>query len=471
MEEVARSRDHLNSLPVDIIQIIFSLLPLKDRLACRNVCRNFFTILVKDSLLNFSSNTSFQCGTCVAPSNTCFMLTTKGSFACTLDPLKNFWQKLRVPFCPGASVLAASHNLVCVGNQVSECRSLIVYNLSCGTWKLLPNMMHVGLLHKVTMAVDPLSDSYVIVVTGEDTSRIRGWRSYWLQTEVYDSISGSWRMAGDALPDAKFGSDPGVWHNGSFYCITEMPYGITAFNLAKGQWAELSVEMPYGISQPALVSLKGKLMMIGIQQYDVGGMAYSKDTNSKPSETEVTENWFKTQLQLSRSWSWSGPWQRKVSLSLRSMFPTWWDTSQRPLSSISKLPFLSFMAMPRSLSTSFLSLASEAPPSSISPPMQSSQKKHIKIWIMSREKYWLPTGEMPEDLCTKFLSNLTSRAPFVCAGVGGEICLTSYQSPNVLMWDMKSIRWRYAERDPLFPKFRDTHLLGFTIHMDSPCNP
>ncbi|KAI5068758.1 hypothetical protein GOP47_0017103 [Adiantum capillus-veneris] len=457
--DMAFTEHTLSTLPDDLLEKIFAILSLRMKLVCRCVCRSWNSILSTDSLLSHTSNTTP--GRCrEGSSNACFMLTTRGPFAYTLDPLTNFWHKLHKPSCPGASILAASHGLVCIGNQVSECRSLIIFNLLSKSWRLLPNMLHVSLLHKVTMAMDPLTHAYVIVVSGEDTSEFRGRRTYRLHTEVYDSVATSWRMAGDAIPEAKFGSDPGVWHKGLFYCITEMPYGLTVFNLLEGRWMELSVEMPSGILHPSLVCCKGRLMMVGIQEHNADcDEQHVVKENLDFLGSLSTEQISRLPWQMARSLSWSGPLQVWVASQLQSTLDRWSATAS--LSSLmSRLP-----SPPGSpLATAF------STPLPL-PPLPSKAKKCLRIWTLLNCKQWMMIDEMPAELCTEFIMQLTPNTSLLCAGVGDDICISSHQSSNAVIFNVNTMGWRYAASDPLFPRSRDTHLLGFAVQPDGACVP
>eukprot|EP00250_Pteridium_aquilinum_P022758 c25669_g1_i1 orf=169-1692(-) len=493
-EDLIGQGTFVSSLPDEVMERILGLLPLQTKLVCRCVCKSWNSVLSTDNLLMYTTNTSLR-NRSSGYGNAFFMLTTKDPSAYMLDPLSDLWHKLPKPACPGTSVLAAAHSLVCIGNQVSECRSLIIFNLLSNTYKVLPNTLRVGLLHKVTMSMDPSTHAYVVVVTGEDTSDFRGRRMYRLRTEVYDSASGSWRMAGDTLPEAKFGSDPGVWCNGLFYCITELPYGLTVFNFAQGRWMDLDVEMPKGIVFPSLVSCKGQLMMVGMQDdsaYGAQGAKFTTTVASSELQTSVSSSRLRL---LPRSWSWSGPLQMWASSQLRltlaalpSMLTcTSSATSQGlPLSPSSSLLSLPSSPLWSSLSSSPPSSSpsswASSPPSSPSPPFSArlpspsspsslQPRRSIKVWVLTPSKQWRVLEQMPEELCKEFTAHLTPRTALVCAGVGEEVCITSYQSPNTVIVDVTSKRWRYASMDPLFPKSRDAHMLGFTIQPDSTCVP
>jgi hypothetical protein len=85
---------------------------------------------------------------------------------------------------------------------------------------------------------------------------------YRIYTEIYGSIVGYWRMAGNPLPHVKFGSDPGVWCNGFFYSIIEMPYRVVRFDLEKGAWTEIDATTPCSISTMSLATRNGCLIIV-----------------------------------------------------------------------------------------------------------------------------------------------------------------------------------------------------------------
>lgn len=353
-----------SNLPDDLVERILRPLPLASKLNCTSVCKSWNASISADRLLSYTTNA-------LPDGGSLFLLCTRGASACGLDPFTGVWQKLFKPECPGASIVAAGGGLMCVGNQVSECRVLCVCNPWTKVSKQLPKMPRVGLIHKVSMAVDDSTNAYVILVTGEDGSKFRGRHEYRLHTEVYDSISCSWLAAGDALPEAKFGSDPGVWWNGLFYCITELPYGLTAFDMAKGLWIELPVEMPEGITSPSLVSCRDQLLFVSL---------CSNPSLQTPSTT-------------------------------------------------------------------------------------------LRIWSFCDGKTLELFSQMPEALCTGFTSHFTARTPLICSGVGDMVCITSHRSPATVVYNIRNRTWKSVAPDPLFPKLRDSHLLGFLLQRQFDCVP
>lgn len=256
-----------SGLPEDIVDRIFSCLPLTSIVRLRSVCKRWNSLVqskrFQTVLAKVSSDTLW------------FILCTIGRESCCYDPSMNKWHIIirrsnngRSILWPCTSILAISGSLMCLGNLVSECKVLSICNPITTYQRNLPQMLQVSLIHKVTMITYPGSNNnwYKIMVSGE--TGLPTMRSdpsaYELLTELYDSATNSWKMCGRPLPEAKFGSDPGVWCNDHlYYCITELPYGVVVFDLKTESWAELRVQMPPSISSPSLVECCGRLLMIG----------------------------------------------------------------------------------------------------------------------------------------------------------------------------------------------------------------
>jgi len=257
----------LSRLPEDLMDRIFSCLPLTSILRLRCVCKRWNSLV---------QSKRFQTALAkVSSPRPWFILCTMGRASCCYDPTMNKWHIIIRPpnngrsiLSPCTSILAVSGSLLCLGNQVSECKDLSICNPITRSQRNLPRMLQVSLIHKVTMITYPESNNnwYKIMVSGErglPTMRSVPY-TYELLTEVYDSSTNSWKMCGRPLPEAKFGTDPGVWCNDHlYYCITELPYGVVVFDLETESWAELRVQMPSSLSSPSLVQCHGRLLMIG----------------------------------------------------------------------------------------------------------------------------------------------------------------------------------------------------------------
>lgn len=254
-EDIAMDARIWSALPEDVMEKVLAWLPLTTVLRFRSVCRRWNSFVSSGTFLNSHSERS--------PHRPCFLLCTIGQLACSYDPSLRTWLTLLKPTSPGVSVVASSGSLFCLGNQVTECKMLSVCNPITRCLKHLPPMLRVCLIHKVTMIEERSTNSYKIVVAGEDGLPTPNPHTFDLMAEVYDSSTNAWKMAGDPLPDAKFGSDPGVWWRGLFYCLTEMPYGVVMFDPKTGLWCELSLPMPAAIAIPSLLTVKNRLLMVG----------------------------------------------------------------------------------------------------------------------------------------------------------------------------------------------------------------
>lgn len=259
-----------SALPEDLMDRIFSYLPLTSILRLRCVCRRW-NFLVQSK--RFQSALSRVC-----TPRPWFILCTIGRASCSYDPSMNKWHTIIRPasansstklqngsvrVSPLTSILAVSGSLLCLGNQVAECRVLSICNPITKTQRHLPRMLQVSLIHKLAMIMDSSNHCYKIMVSGENELPSMIPYTYELFTEVYDSSKNSWKMCGKPLAEAKFGSDPGVWCNNLFYCITELPYGVVVFDLVTESWSELTVQMPSSLASPSLVESCGRLLMVG----------------------------------------------------------------------------------------------------------------------------------------------------------------------------------------------------------------
>lgn len=247
-----------SGLPEEMIERILLWLPVASTVQFRSVCTKWKSLLLSDAYWRnrYRKKAAW------------FFLCTMGKFSCAFDFEMERWHKIPNPAIPRMSIITAAGNIVCLGNLVADCKVLSICNPIKKTVKELPPTSRVELIHKASMCLSKDDRSYKIVVAGEENNIMSAGgfmnsRVYTLYTEIYDSSAGYWKMAGDPLPHAKFGSDPGVWCNGVFYCITEMPYGVVTFDPENGIWTELDAAMPCSISTPSLAESNGRLMMVG----------------------------------------------------------------------------------------------------------------------------------------------------------------------------------------------------------------
>eukprot|EP01018_Ginkgo_biloba_P027146 Gb_21514 [translate_table: standard] len=245
-----------SQLPEELIERILLWLPVASTVQFRSVCTKWKYLLLSDRYYRHRYQIDVK--------RPWFFLCTTGKFSCVFDFEMNRWHRIPNPAIPRASILTAAGNIVCLGNLVAECKVLTICNPISKTLKQLPATRRVQLIHKVSITLDKDAQSYKIMVAGEDRAMpTMASRVYRLFTEFYDSKAGFWKMAGNPLAHAKFGSDPGVWCNGLFYCITELPYGVVIFDPENGVWSELEAAMPSLLATPSLVESNGRLLMVG----------------------------------------------------------------------------------------------------------------------------------------------------------------------------------------------------------------
>eukprot|EP01018_Ginkgo_biloba_P028649 Gb_34634 [translate_table: standard] len=242
-------------LPEDLMDRILACLPLSNLLQLRCVCKRWNSLILSKKFQRSQRE--------ISASRPSFLLCTMGRTACSYDPWMNKWHSIVRPAMAGTSVVAVGGSLLCMGNQVSECKILSICNPITKSVKQLPQMLQVSLIHKVSMIADRWNYSYKIMVSGENGLPTKNPYTYELFTEVFDSTTNSWRMCGSPLSDIMFGTDPGVWCSGRFYCITELPYGIVVFDLRTEYWNDVPVLMPAFLKSPSLAECSGRLLMVG----------------------------------------------------------------------------------------------------------------------------------------------------------------------------------------------------------------
>ncbi|MCO5549185.1 hypothetical protein L7F22_002651 [Adiantum nelumboides] len=387
-----------SSLPEDIIEKVLAWVPLTSVLRFRAVCRRWNSVLLSGRFLSSHSKSSLH-------RQPCFLLCTIGQVSCTYDPSLGKWLTLLKPTSPGASVVASTGSLLCLGNQVTECRVLSVCNPITRSLRHLPAMSKLRLIHKVTMVEDRNTNSYTIVVAGEDGLPMPNPHNFNLITEVFNSRCNAWHAAEDPLPEANFGSDPGVWFQGSFYCLTELPYGIVRFCPEEGVWRKVSVVMPSSLSVPSLVTAKNRMMMVGRCKVDV---------------------------------------QTGAAITIRL-----WELVQRRKEMSKQEDDITFHH-------------EEQEGAGV---VVNSWKENATV--VHGDYEWTEVMEMPRSVSNEFLAPLASYSPFVCVGVGSSIFMTTHLSPKVLVLDLgtgtSANCWSWLPQDPLFPIHRDFHLLGFSF--------
>lgn len=134
-------------LPEDVLDRIFSCLPLTSILRLRCVCKRWNSLV---------QSKRFQTALAkVSSPRPWFILCTMGRPSCCYDPGMNKWHIIIRPpnngrslLSPCTSILAVSGSLLCLGNQVSECKNLSICNPITRSRRNLPRMLQVSLIHR-----------------------------------------------------------------------------------------------------------------------------------------------------------------------------------------------------------------------------------------------------------------------------------------------------------------------------------
>lgn len=376
-----------SALPSDLIEKIAARLPIPAIFRLRCVCRTWTWLVRTPRFVALRADAPRE-----AP---WFLLCTHSArMLPAYDRAAARWRCLPMPrAAPGTGLLAASASLVCYGDQIGECDFLTVCNPVTQALRPLPCMPRVRLIHKAGMLADRDARAYRVVVVGEMMLDGEDYTPpnhvYHLLCEVYDSATGEWTEGGLPLESAKFGTDPGAWRDGVFFCVTEMPYGVVCYDLAgRGVWTELGAPMPDGVHCPALAEFRGEVIMV------------AKVVDNTPPVRRLTG------------------------------FVIWQLVLSPP-------------AAP-----------SAAAAAAAAPAEQQQQLKGE----------WVEMARVPADLTRDFFDNVPSvRTQLVVAVLGNDVMVTTYQCPNGLVYHADQNTWEWLPQDPFFPRFRDSHLMGFTI--------
>lgn len=247
--------EHLwSQLPEDLVDRILAWLPVASFLRLRRVCRKWSTIMHLPSFLEVCAS--------VPTTNPYFIKISNCEYSRLLssyNPMLNKWHNIPIGFLPShvGFPVASAGGLLCFINKfhgyVDDFCSLYMCNPLSKNWKELPAMPCKQRPILVSMVAERLPFKYQIIVAGL------------LTTEVYDSISGSWRRVG-CLPRGEEVSRNIAFCNGNLYCLTPRWYNCTllAYNLQQEVWAKVKTGRLPGYCQfRNLVGCKGSIVIVG----------------------------------------------------------------------------------------------------------------------------------------------------------------------------------------------------------------
>ncbi|KAL3697572.1 hypothetical protein R1sor_011648 [Riccia sorocarpa] len=245
------------TLPEDLQDRILAWLPFAAFARACTVCRRWNSVMYSQSFLEMYRQ--------IPTHLPCFLMfeAKDRSMCAVFNPTSELWHRIPFTFFHYETKFpcAAAGGLLCFCG-VSAYPTLSVCNPLTRCWRELPPMLHKRFPNLVGMVVDPVTRGYKIVVAGdyyEDNVR----------TEVYDSITNSWRLTGNHLPIANY-TLRNAFCNGYHFWVTRDPYGVIAFNMEHGVWSVNSMNwaevarMPHTLCKRFLRdSRNGDFMCVG----------------------------------------------------------------------------------------------------------------------------------------------------------------------------------------------------------------
>ncbi|CAN0873301.1 F-box/kelch-repeat protein At5g43190 [Linum grandiflorum] len=217
-------------LPVEILDNILSLLPLKTFMTLRSTCRHFDSLIYSPFFISKHSSSY---------SSSSFLLLSHPQFPSKLglyDSATATWGAS--PSSSSSTLLASSNGLFCLSLPGSS--SFLISNFLTKSSR------------PIKFPILPFEfDSLTLI-----SSKSGGYKIFAYSTNysfIYDSAAQSWfQFEGFSASLCRQG---GVTFNGSIYFTTEEPFKIVGFDMSCGKWGRVAVEMPEeGMSFARVVS-------------------------------------------------------------------------------------------------------------------------------------------------------------------------------------------------------------------------
>ncbi|KAJ6794298.1 F-box/kelch-repeat protein [Iris pallida] len=274
-------------LPDDILEKIFSFLPIVSLIRAGTVCRRWREAV-----------RSGRCSPTGAPTQRpwYFMFTCTASLdGYAYDPCRRKWCTFGFPCAadePNCFV-SSSRGLICFMDYDTRSR-VFVCNPVTGTWKQLPKPADdaVGVggaacadYAALAMAVDRRSRGYTVAVvrSRQVPDDFLRWD---LSVQLYDSGSGAWAASVWEVLTGWRGGDESVICDGVLYCLlysfvgNECRHGLIAYDLSSSRCSNKTSPMrapvipaPCPLTCCRLMNLRDRLVMVGgIGKYDRPGV-------------------------------------------------------------------------------------------------------------------------------------------------------------------------------------------------------
>lgn len=264
------------TLPEDLTNRVLAWLPIPLLFQARSVCKRWSSTIVSSAFLNmhaeiFGMHSPFLL----------FPFVGDSLMYAAFDPSDKEWQPMPpMSFLPSEIkfVEGVAGGLVFFSVEIPfQPVNFYVCNPLTRSWRQLPEMSHRRTPIFRHMVVDEAAKTYKIVVAGNADvySNRNGYHRY-LNTEVYDSVTGRWTET-SSIP-SRF--DPG-WSsadcNGILYCMVNEAdavnhnLGVITYNLENGQWSDHFQQLPEGFSLAQVVECGGQVLMVA-ERYSNGSV-------------------------------------------------------------------------------------------------------------------------------------------------------------------------------------------------------
>lgn len=254
-------------LPEDLTDRVLAWFSYPSLIQARTVCKRWNSTIFSPSFLDMHSD--------ILCRNSFFLLfpSIGDLLVCSAyNPETQNWQIMppmsflppEVKFVEGA---AGGLLFFSIGVQFQPVK-LFVCNPLTSTCRQLPEMKHKRTPIVRHMIVDKNSEAYKIVVAGNaEFISHSGCYNRFLNTEVYDSVSGLWRETGDIPPrfDPNWSS---AYCNGILYCMVNetetvnQSLGVITYDLKQGSWSNDLEHLPEGFSLAQVVECGDQILLV-----------------------------------------------------------------------------------------------------------------------------------------------------------------------------------------------------------------
>ncbi|KAG0563284.1 hypothetical protein M758_8G018100 [Ceratodon purpureus] len=260
-------------LPKDLIEKVFSYLPLHSLFQARCVCKCWKNVGFSNNLLKLRAEAPVS-----PPYFPVFLSKGEDRRWCAYDHAHKKWLHLPpLTFLPREAkhILAGDGGLLCLSELPSSALTYVC-NPVTRTYKRLPALSHdyePGITH---MVVNAKSHGFKMIVT---------LTHYLESTHVFDSQSNSWQATSCLPPHfLLWGRRSSAFCQGFLYCVAleiggMNMEGLIAYDVKSGVWTDVH-ELPRGMrDDPYVLSCGGRVLVVAAQ----------KNTNGRLTSIRIVE--------------------------------------------------------------------------------------------------------------------------------------------------------------------------------------